>query len=73
MGDWYKDKKRTAYVATYKSDKEAQKEMNEASKHGWVPQGTATMRAGRGITAHIIKPLGHGKEKVTITYVRAEK
>ncbi len=70
MGDWFKDKKRQTYVATYDSDKDARKEIEQAAKHGWMPQSTATMRAARGITAHIVKPLGHGKEKVTITYVR---
>jgi hypothetical protein len=71
MGDWYKDKKRSTYLGTYDSDKDAREETEDAAKHGWIPQSTAAVRASRGMTAHIIKPLGHGKVKVTITFVRA--
>jgi hypothetical protein len=38
MEKWYQEEKRRTYVATYKNDKEAQKDMEAAAQHGWMPQ-----------------------------------
>ena len=78
---WYYDPSRLTYVATYTSEKEAQKELEAAAQHGWMPQDTAAT-AGHinvGRTAAKVALLGpislvtgasRSKDKITITFVR---
>ncbi len=81
MAAWYQDAKRLTYVATYKKDKDAQKEMEAAAHHGWMPQGTTTteghINVGRTMTKVVLTGgLGlmtgasRSKGKITITFMR---
>jgi hypothetical protein len=79
--EWYHNPNITTYVATYTNEKQMQKEVQEAGKYGWIPQGTAGT-AGHvnvGRTAARVALLGpavllfgasRSKDKITITYVR---
>src|SRR5438105_589531 len=78
---WYQDNRRLTHIATYKTNKEAQKEMEAAAKHGWTPQGTAGkgshVSIGKTATkAMLTGGLGlltgpsHTKGHLTITYAR---
>jgi hypothetical protein len=76
---WYQDKKRKTYVATYKDEKSLQKEVEEASKHGWRPQDTVAtgghINVGR-TTLRVLSGVGllfgasRSKDKITIIFVR---
>jgi hypothetical protein len=78
---WYDDKDKLTHVATYKNEKDAAKEANEAAKKGWMPQGTTAtdghINLGRTITYGVLT-LGvsyllggsRTKGKITISYVR---
>jgi len=81
MAAWYQDAKRLTYIATYKKDKDAQKEMEAAAQHGWTPQGTTAtdghINVGRTMTKLVLTGgLGlmtgasRSKGKITITFVR---
>ncbi|CCF83604.1 HIRAN domain-containing protein [Nitrolancea hollandica] len=78
MGDWYKDKKRQVYVATYEDQKKMQKEVEAATKHGWEIKDTTTtgghVHLGRSLALGGVNWLvgkGRSKDKVTITFLRA--
>lgn len=76
---WYDDKKKTVYVATYKNEKDMRKEVEAASKKGWVPQGTAAtdghVNVGR-TTLRVMTGVGlmfgasRTKGNLTITFIR---
>ena len=83
IGDlWYLDPVRRTYLATYTSEADAQRDLESASQHGWMPQDT-TGTAGHinvGRTAAKVALLGpialvagasRSKDKITITYVRS--
>jgi hypothetical protein len=84
MGAWYKDSKRIGYVATYSDEKEMRRDVERASKHGWVPQSTTSdgghvnvgrTYAGAVLTGGLSLLFGgsRSKEKLTISFVRAPK
>ena len=81
MAAWYQDAKRLTYVPTYKKDKDAQKEMEAAAQHGWMPQGTAATEGHINFGRTLMKGALTGgiglmtgasrsKGKITITFVR---
>lgn len=84
MAKWYQDSTRLTYVATYSSDKDAQKELEAAAHYGWTPQGTTAteghVNVGRTLTKAVLTGgLGlltgasRSKGKITITYVRSQE
>lgn len=78
---WYLDPTRLTYLATYTNEADAQRELEAAAQHGWMPQDTAST-AGHinvGRTAAKVALLGpislvtgasRSKDKLTITFVR---
>lgn len=80
MGDWYKDKKRQTYIATYEDQKKMQKEVEAAIKHGWEIKDTTStgghVHLGRSLALGGVNWLvgkGRSKDKVTITFGRVAK
>lgn len=80
--EWYHDPARLTYVATYTKERLMQKEVEEASHCGWIPQGTAGtaghVNVGR-TTGKVVLTGGIGlmfggasrsKDKITLTFVR---
>jgi len=81
MAVWYRDAKRLTYVATYTKDKDAQKEMEAAAHHGWMPQGTTATEGHINVGRTLIKGVLTGgiglmtgasrsRGKITITFTR---
>jgi hypothetical protein len=75
MSAWYKDKKLTAHVGIYKNEKDTNKEIAEAGKHGWIPEGADAaeghINLGRTLTRGVIFGASRSKGKVTIMFKRA--
>ncbi len=78
---WYDDKNKLTYVGTYKNEKDATKEAEEAAKNGWMPQGASAtdghINVGRTVTGAVLTGglnllIGgsRSKGKLTISYVR---
>jgi hypothetical protein len=78
---WYHDPTRLTYVASYTKEKEAQKELEAAAQHGWMPQGTSATaghgNVGRTMTKFVLTGgiglmtgASRSKDKITITFVR---
>ena len=77
---WYDDKKRTTYVAIYESDKTMKKEVEEASKKGWIVQSATStaghVHMGRALMTGGLTLLfggGRSKDKVTVVFGRDEE
>lgn len=78
---WYDDDRKLNYVAVFKDEKEANREIDRASKKGWMPQGVAAtdghVNVGRTATTAVLTVgisllFGASRTKgtVTITFVR---
>jgi len=81
---WYHDKQRTTYIATYKDEKQLRKEVEEAAKFGWAPQGAAAVgghiNVGRTVAPAVLTGglsllfgASRSKDKTTVTFVRDER
>jgi hypothetical protein len=81
---WYQDKNRRTYVATYKSEKEMRKDVEEAVKHGWTLQDSAAtgghINVGRTVAPAVLTGgisllfgASRSKDKVTVTFLRDER
>lgn len=79
--EWYHDIRSLTHVEEYKDMKKLQKDVEEASKYGWVPQNTASRNGKFGVGKAIVGgallgPVGllagavGNKDKHTITFVR---
>ena len=70
---WYDDNKRMTYVATYKNDKEMRKDVEQAAKHGFVPQhqtGQSAMEGGLIGAFGVTLGSATTRHSFTLSYVR---
>jgi hypothetical protein len=78
---WYDDENDLAHVATYKNDKDASRDAQNAARKGWMPQGTAATEGHVNVGRTALKVFALGlpflvtgasrtKGKVTLTFVR---
>lgn len=82
--EWYHNPAISTHVETYTNQKKMQKEVEEAGKFGWAPQGAdgrnGKFSAGKALAGGIILgPVGllagavGNKDKYTVTFVRTQQ
>lgn len=82
--EWYHNPAISTHVETYSDQKKMQKEVEEAGKFGWMPQGAdgrnGKFSAGKAIAGGVLLgPVGllagavGNKDKYTVTFVRQGK
>jgi len=83
MAKWYKKKRLQTYTATYKNEKELNREANAAAKYGWRPQGAANAAGSHHINVgrtmakimllgvpFLVTGVSRSKGKLVVTYER---
>lgn len=78
---WYQDIMKRTHVETYTNQKVMQKEVEQASQHGWIPQTSAGISGHRNLGKIVAGGIllggvgalagsGRSKDKITVTFVR---
>jgi hypothetical protein len=84
FGQWYQNRKLVTYIATYTDQRHMEREVREAGRYGWIPQGMASTAGHRSagkmiVGAALTVPIGgigalwgakRSKDKMTVTFIR---